>query len=130
MMDKKILIIDDDEELCEELEEILTDEGFKVFSVFNGIDGKKELENGHYDMVLLDIKISGFNGFDILKFLKESNIPIKIIVLTGRPLHEELSQHTLDDLQDEDNLLTYADIIINKPFSIIKLIKKINLLLY
>jgi DNA-binding response OmpR family regulator len=129
MKHKKVLIIDDDEELCEELEEILKDEGLKVFSVYNGVEGKKELLYGHYDLVLLDIKIPGLNGFELLRVLKESNIPLKTIVLTGRPLNEELSRHTLDDLHEEDNLLTYADAVMNKPFSIMKLIKKITLLL-
>jgi DNA-binding response OmpR family regulator len=129
MTDKKVLIIDDDEELCEELEEILKDEGLSVFSVYNGVEGKKELLDGHYDLVLLDIKIPGLNGFELLRLLKESNIPARIIILTGRPLNEELSRHIIDNLHEEDNLLEYADAVMNKPFSIIKLIKKIILLL-
>lgn len=126
-MKKSILLLDDDEELCEEFQDILEAEGFSVKIIHNGLSGKKILENEIFDILLLDIKIPGLNGFAILKWLKENNYKIKIMVLTGRPL--DRARHIMDINDEEEELLNYADEVINKPSNIENIIKKINSLL-
>jgi DNA-binding response OmpR family regulator len=121
-MRKKILIIEDDEEMCEELIEILEDEGHTVKAVFNGITGKKEIENKNFDILLLDIKIPGLNGFEILKNLKQQKKKRKTIVLTGRPINEDITQYE-HNRDKEDELLKSASAVINKPFKIEQLLE-------
>jgi len=126
-MKKSILIIDDDMELCEEFKDIFEAEGYYVKIIHNGLSGKKILKNEKFDILLLDIKIPGLNGFAILKWLRENNYRIKIMVLTGRPLNR--IGYINDINYEEEELLEYADEVINKPSKIEIIIKKINSLL-
>lgn len=122
MSDKKLLLVDDDQELCEELEDIFADQGFAVETVCNGSEALKRLQEKDYDILLLDIKIPGASGFDILQKLKNENMHIKIIVLTGRPLHSEIAKNNTTHHEKEEELLAYADEVVNKPFDIDDLI--------
>ena len=123
---KKILIIEDDRELCDELKEILEDEGFYVKAIFNGLQGKKELSGEKYDILLLDIKIPDMNGLDILRYLSDSGNGIPAIVLTGRPGHNELLKQEGRNTNEEERLLSRAFRVINKPFDIETLISTIK----
>jgi len=114
-MEKKILIIEDDVDMCDVLTEAFEDEGYSVCHFQNGLSGKKELEEKSYDFLLLDIKIPDMNGFDILQWLKNKQKKIKIIVLTGMPLNEELTKYLHTDKSREAELLQYADAVLNKP---------------
>lgn len=116
-MKKKILIIDDDLELCEVLAESFTDEGYAVCHRQNGIQGKREISENSYDYLILDIKIPGLSGFDILAWLKQTQKKIKIIVLTGMPLKEEISQLVNGRDSQKEKLLQYANAVFNKPFA-------------
>ncbi|MBN2439935.1 MAG: response regulator [Spirochaetales bacterium] len=110
-MKKSILIIDDDQKFCEEFKEIFEDEGYYVKTVHNGFAGKEILENEIFDILLLDIKIPGLNGFEILEWLKQNNYRIKIMVLTGRPIDRS---GYLKNTNNEEDLLSYADKVMNK----------------
>ena len=68
----KILIIDDDEELCELVSEYLGVEGFEVESVNDGETGLKRALSGEYDMAILDVMLPKINGFDVLRSLRIS----------------------------------------------------------
>ena len=61
----KILIIDDDEELCELVSEYLAVEGFNVESVNDGETGLNRALSGEYDMAILDVMLPKKNGFDV-----------------------------------------------------------------
>jgi len=56
-MPAKIFIIDDDKELCEEITEILSGEGYLINAEYDGLKGKEAVEKGGYDLLLLDLKI-------------------------------------------------------------------------
>ena len=102
----KILIIDDDEELCELVSEYLTVEGFDVESVNDGESGlQRALANG-FDMVILDVMLPKMNGFDVLRSLRqESKLPV--IMLTARG----------DDMERIVGLEIGADDYLPKPFN-------------
>ena len=114
-MRKKILIIEDDIDLCEILAESFEDEGYAVYHVQNGLTGKRELEENSYDFLLLDIKLPGLTGFDILKWLKHTDKKIKVIVMTGMPLNEEIYRLLHEDNPGKAELLRFADAVLNKP---------------
>lgn len=124
-MKKKILMIDDDEELCEEIAEILIDEGYRVTTAFDGLTGKRLVEKYSYDILILDIKMPGLSGLDILESIKGQNKELKVIILTGRPLSKELQERRICK-DKEEKILRLADGIINKPFDIEVLLNKIK----
>jgi len=126
-MREKILIIDDDEELCEELAGILTDEGYEVATAFNGARGKQRLEANDYDLVILDLKLPKITGFDLLKFIKaRSKESPKVMVLSGRPIDEQFWHIAEIYLSDEEKTLRTADAITTKPFNVEQLLQNIR----
>ena len=124
-MKKKILMLDDDEELCEEIAEILIDEGYRVTTAFDGLRGKRLVEKYNYDILILDIKMPGLSGLDVLESIKGQNKELKVIILTGRPLSKELQERRICK-DKEEKILRLADGIINKPFDIEVLLNKIK----
>jgi len=124
-MKKKILMIDDDEELCEETSEILIDQGYRVTTAFNGLTGKRLIEKYDYDILILDVKMPGLSGLDILQSVKEQNRELKVVILTGKPLSRELPEERSRKDREEE-ILKLADAIIGKPFHIEVLLDKIK----
>lgn len=102
----KILIIDDDEELCELVSEYLAVEGFEITSVNDGATGLSSALSGAYDIVILDVMLPKMNGFDVLRNLRlESKLPV--IMLTARG----------DDMERIVGLEIGADDYLPKPFN-------------
>ena len=102
----KILIIDDDEELCELVSEYLGVEGFEVESVNDGETGLKSALSGDYDMVILDVMLPKMNGFDVLRNLREQS-QLPVLMLTARG----------DDMERIVGLEIGADDYLPKPFN-------------
>jgi DNA-binding NtrC family response regulator len=80
---ESILIIDDDVNLCTVLQEELREVGYETDFVNKGDQVFNYLTNNDVDLVLLDLKMPGTDGFDVLKELEERKIKAKIIVLTA-----------------------------------------------
>lgn len=80
---KKILIIEDDRNLLNELREFLENNGYEVASVDNFLKANDIALEMRPDLVILDINLPGISGFDICREIKEkSNIPV--LMLTSR----------------------------------------------
>ena len=80
---KKILIIEDDRNLLNELREFLENRGYEVSSVDNFLRASEIVLKKRPDLVVLDINLPGISGFDICRAIKEkSNIPV--LMLTSR----------------------------------------------
>lgn len=80
---KKILIIEDDRNLLNELIEFLENRGYEVESVDNFLRASELVLEKRPDLVILDINLPGISGFDICRAIKEkSNIPV--LMLTSR----------------------------------------------
>jgi len=102
----RILIIDDDEELCELVSEYLTVEGFSVESVNDGESGLARALDGDHDMVILDVMLPKMNGFDVLRNLRQKS-KLPVIMLTARG----------DDMERIVGLEIGADDYLAKPFN-------------
>ena len=76
------------------------------------------IKNNTYDIVLLDFKMPGLNGVDMLKKLKEKNTVTKVIIVSGKPFIEK----TLE----ENKLNHLVEGFMNKPFAVEKLLEKIK----
>lgn len=102
----KILIIDDDEELCELVSEYLSVEGFDIKCVHDGAEGLDQALTGEYDMAILDVMLPKMNGFDVLRNLREQS-KLPVIMLTARG----------DDMERIVGLEIGADDYLPKPFN-------------
>jgi CheY-like chemotaxis protein len=128
MSKRKLLIIDDDVEMCDEISEILRDEGYDVKAVHDGLEGINTLLKEPFDLALLDIKIPGMNGFEVLNEIRGKNIKVKVIVLSGRPMVKELSGQP-GTYDEEDVILKQADSVMGKPYDIVKVLEMVKKLL-
>jgi two-component system response regulator CpxR len=114
----KILIIDDDEELCELVAEYLTVEGFETKAVHDGETGLKTALTGEYDMAVLDVMLPKMNGFDVLRNLRASS-RLPVLMLTARG----------DDMERIVGLEIGADDYLAKPFNPRELVARLRAIL-
>lgn len=89
MEDAKILVIDDEKNILESIKMVLTYENYPVATTNNGLDGIDLYKQLKPDIVLLDVKMPGFNGLDVLKQLKDINEFSEIIMISGHSGIEE-----------------------------------------
>jgi len=84
MNPKKILMIEDDQFIRELYERQLKNAGFLIETTPSGKEGLELLYKNFYDLLLLDLNIPDFSGFQILEELKKKSIPfLKIIILSN-----------------------------------------------
>lgn len=77
---KNILVIEDNKDVNNMLSEELMDSGYKVKSIYTGIEGLKEVKESNYDLILLDIMLPYKSGDEILKEIRTfSDVPVIII---------------------------------------------------
>lgn len=118
MASKRVLIIEDDIELSEQLAEALQDESYFTDCCSDPVKGEGLIRNGDYEIILLDYKLPGLTGIDILKKLKADNIKKRIFLVTGRPSVERVIK--------EEYLSDMIGGIISKPIDFEGLLKKIK----
>ncbi len=80
---KSILIVDDDHGTCETLFDILESKGFDVTSVKSGEECLEAMAARSYEVVLMDIKMTGMDGLEVLRRIKENKIDSKVIIMTA-----------------------------------------------
>jgi DNA-binding NtrC family response regulator len=78
-----ILIIDDEQEIRESLDQLLSLEGYKPACAATGEEGLKRLEDGVFDLVLLDINLPDRSGLDVLKAIKRDNADVGVMMITA-----------------------------------------------
>jgi DNA-binding response OmpR family regulator len=84
---KRILIIDDDTELCESLSQYLHGQGFGVFAVHDGNQGVQHALSGNHALVLLDDVLPPMGGFEVLRGIRSgSDIPLLMMTECGKDL--------------------------------------------
>lgn len=78
-----ILVVDDDETIRYCLKEALQDEGYKIYLEGNAENSLKIVKELMPDLIILDLKMPGMNGLDLLKMIKSIDQNIQVILLTG-----------------------------------------------
>jgi two-component system, OmpR family, response regulator CpxR len=115
---ERILVIDDDVELCGLVGEYLTPEGFQVEFVHDGTRGLERALSGGHSLIVLDVMLPGLNGFDVLRRMRNTS-PIPVLLLTARG-------------QDVDRIVGLeigADDYLPKPFNPRELVARIRAIL-
>ena len=114
----RVLIIDDDVELCRLLAERLSTEDFSIEAIHNGQQGLERALSHDYALVILDLMLPGMKGLDVLRHLRErSTVPVLILTARG---------------EDVDRILGLeigADDYLPKPFNPRELIARIHAIL-
>jgi DNA-binding LytR/AlgR family response regulator len=113
----KILVIDDEKDLLENIETILSEEGYEVVTAFDGLDGIKKFIREKPDLIICDVLMPNMDGYEVLD--KISNIslkPIPFIYLTAKIESADLRK----------GMNKGADDYIFKPFETDDLLKTIN----
>ncbi|MCH1626202.1 response regulator [Ferdinandcohnia quinoae] len=82
-MSEKILIVDDQYGIRILLNEVFQKEGYKTFQAANGVQAIDIVNKHSPDLVLLDMKIPGMDGIEILKRLKKIDKNIQVIIMTA-----------------------------------------------
>jgi two-component system response regulator CpxR len=114
----RVLIVDDDVELCELVAEYITSEGFQVESAADGPRGLERALSGEHALVVLDIMLPGMNGLDVLRKLRaHSRVPVLILTARG------------DDVDRIVGLEIGADDYLAKPFNPRELLARIRAIL-
>ena len=120
-MPKKILIVDDEEDIVNLVRMILEDAGYSVASVTDGRDVLKRVATDHFDLILLDIMMPFLSGWEVLEAMRSQeetrNIPIALLTARASP-QEDNQPHPTD----------YCDYI-TKPFEPDDLLRRIHQIL-
>src|ERR1700723_4185513 len=114
----RVLIVDDDVELCRLLGERLSTEGFVLEAVHDGLRGLERVLSREHAFVILDLMLPGMGGLDVLRHLRAQS-PVPVLILTARG-------------EDVDRILGLeigADDYLPKPFNPRELIARIRAIL-
>lgn len=79
----RILVIDDEEDIRESLETVLTLEGFSVELAFNATEGLKKLDSSTYDLILLDLMMPDKSGMELIPEIRQRGIETPIFLITA-----------------------------------------------
>jgi two-component system response regulator (stage 0 sporulation protein F) len=116
---KKILIIDDEEGIVDEVRGFFIEEGFDVYTATTGREGVDLINKIRPDILLLDIKLPDLPGLSILKVSKEISPNTKVIVNTGY-----VDQNLIDQAERLGR-----DAFLQKPFNLELLKSEVDRLL-
>jgi DNA-binding response OmpR family regulator len=118
-MAKKILIVDDEENIVISLEFLMEQAGYDLRVAKNGEEALEQVVSFAPDLILLDVMMPKINGFEVCRRIREGNQRIKIIMLTAKGREVEITK----------GLAMGADAYITKPFSTKELMAQVRQML-
>lgn len=116
---KRILVVEDDPDICHLLEIHLKDNAYQVDVVNNGIDGLNRASNHDYQLIVLDLMLPGLDGLEVCRNLRGQSNRIPILMLTAKST----------ELDRVLGLELGADDYLTKPFSILELQARVKAIL-
>jgi DNA-binding response OmpR family regulator len=119
MNTKRILIVDDEDEIRDLLEFDISSSGYITDTASNGEEGLKKALSGNYDLILLDVMMPKMNGFDVCKNIRLAKIKTPILLLTAKGTIQDKTQ----------GFEIGADDYLVKPFDIQEVLLRIRALL-
>lgn len=114
----RVLLVDDDRELCQMLAEYLDTEHFEVHSVYDGAAALAEVRASSYGIMILDVMLPAVSGFDVLRELDPATAP-PVLMLTARG----------EDIDRIVGLELGADDYLAKPFNPRELVARLRAIL-
>lgn len=105
---KKLLVVDDEVEICEFLKAFFEDRDYEVYTASSGTNAIEVLQKINPQLILLDIHMPGVDGMRVLRHVKENYPQIKVIMVTAIETQEKI----------EEAIRLGADNYITKPLSL------------
>jgi two-component system alkaline phosphatase synthesis response regulator PhoP len=120
-MKKKILVVDDEEDVVEVVRLVLAKKGYEVETATSGMDGLARAQSALPDLILLDIMMHQMDGWEVLKLLKldERTSGIPVVMLSARVEPKD----KIRGLQE--GAIDY----VTKPFAVRELVEKVEAVL-
>jgi DNA-binding NtrC family response regulator len=79
----RILVVDDDRDMCKVLSEALGDEGLSVTTFEDSLEASKFLKKEEFDVIVTDLKMKGLIGLDLLEETRKTSLPPPVIIITA-----------------------------------------------
>lgn len=114
----KILVIEDDRTVGQYVKRGLDEQGFHADLVDDGMEGLRLASGGRYDLVVLDLRLPGMTGLEVLRTLRDRGMTVPVLVLTA--------QDALDFKVQA--LRSGADDYVTKPFAFEELLARVEAL--
>lgn len=115
----KILVAEDDRELCQLFTHVLTKNGYAVKGVSNGKEALDALDNDYYDLIISDIMMPEMDGYELVRSLRDANINIPVMMITAKD--------SFDDMQK--GFLSGSDDYMVKPVNVNEMVLRVQALL-
>ena len=116
----KLLVIDDDKDTCEFLKDFFESRKCAVLTAHSGEDGLRTMKEKKPDIILLDIKMKGMNGLEVLKEVKNFDKNIKVIIITvasDEETRQKAEQYGADDFIKKPLNTEYLEGAVCRKFS-------------
>lgn len=117
---KKILVVDDDRDLCDIIYDIITDKGYCVDKAYDGESALQEIANKFYDLLIIDHKLGKLSGINVIENSKTVQPNLQTIMI---------SAFGNDETRSKARELGVLDFI-DKPFDIGALVEKVDQIVY
>jgi CheY-like chemotaxis protein len=102
-----VLVVDDEDTILESCVHVLEQEGYHVRGIDRGSEALRVLEEGHVQIALIDLYMSGVSGMELMRAALDANPECAVIIITGRPSAEMLVETVRQGARD----------FLPKPFS-------------
>ncbi|MDD3978151.1 MAG: response regulator [Methanomicrobium sp.] len=114
----KILIADDNEDMCQIISDVMREEGYMVTVAYDGESALNELRRDSYDLIILDYKLYDMSGLEVLETLRQQTMPLPVTIM--------ISAYGNESVKSKARELGVYDFF-DKPFDVdilLKVVKK------
>ena len=115
----KILIAEDDHELRQLFQHVLTKNGYTVVGVSNGEEALRAMDASYYDMIISDIMMPKMDGYELVRALREAGMTIPVMMITAKDAFDDMR---LGFLSGSDDYMV-------KPINIGEMVLRVSALL-
>lgn len=118
MNEMDILLVEDEPQLAEQVNRSLVRAGHVVRKASDGPSAVNAVIHSRFDLILLDVNLPGFDGFEVLSRIRSANLPVRVLMLTAR---SEVGDRVA-------GLKAGADDYLTKPFAMEELLARVDVL--
>jgi DNA-binding response OmpR family regulator len=118
-MQEKILVVDDEKDICEILQFNLENEGFAVDVAYSGEEALQKLADSSHSLIILDVMMEGMSGFKMAEKVRKEGNPVPIIFLTAKNAENDMLK----------GFSLGGDDYVTKPFSVKEVLARVKAVL-
>lgn len=115
----RVLIAEDDRELCQLFQRVLTKHGYEVKGVANGQEALDAMDQTYYDLVISDIMMPVMDGYEFVRSLREAGISTPVLMITAKDAFDDMRQ----------GFLSGSDDYMVKPINVNEMVLRVGALL-